>query len=103
MLPLLGCLSNKVSDCNDDNSLFFLQDKDGTVRMSSLNSSQQIKITKQEHIQDTLFICYKRGVFISSENIVNIKENTKYLKCANQIFRIERNGKNIRIIRKDEQ
>jgi len=100
-LSLIGC-STQISDMNKDTSLFFVQDENGKVRMSSLNSFHQIKITKYEYVKDTLIISYKRGAFTSTNNVLPLQEDTKYLKCANQVYVVERKGNSINIRKEDD-
>ena len=97
-LSLMSCSSNHVKD----SSLFFVQDESGKICMSSLNSAHQIKITKYEHVQDTLIVFYKRGTFISSSNVLPLRGDTKYLKCSNQVYVVERNGNRINIRKEDD-
>ena len=54
--------------------------------MSSLNSSHQIKIIKNELRGDTLFVKYKRGPFVKSRNVLPLNNAMKYLKCANKLY-----------------
>lgn len=89
---MLGCSSVKIMHTDNDNSLIFQQNEQGEIWLSSMNSAQQIKITKQEQVDDTLFITYKRGAFLSSNNVLQLSDKVKYLKCANILYKVRTKG-----------
>jgi hypothetical protein len=88
---LSGCFSVVVNFADTDKSLLILGGK-GKINLSTLNSSQTIKIIKTQYIGDTLFVSYKRGVFNNTHNanILFLKDETRFLKCANKLYRVEK-------------
>ncbi|TGE21345.1 hypothetical protein E5K00_13730 [Hymenobacter aquaticus] len=94
---LTGCLATKVSPDTPD-SVFFLPDAAGQVQLSSLNSAQHLKITEQRQVADTLLLSYeKRFVSKRSEpapgaNTVRLTPSVRLVKCADQVFRVVRQG-----------
>lgn len=87
---LLGLfVSIRVSTNDKDESLFFESNEKGEIYLSSLNSAQQIRITKSYMIGDTLFVNYRRGAFIRSNNVLPLDNSIKYLKCANKKYLIK--------------
>jgi hypothetical protein len=98
VLFLFSCNSIKVTYIDNDSSLLFQHDENGCVWLSSLNSSQQINITKSIQKGDTLLINYKRGALVSMNNIIPLNSNTKYLKCANKLYRVEFEGNQFKLI-----
>lgn len=90
LLFLLGLfVSIRVSTNDKDESLFFGNNEKGEIYLSSLNSAQQIRITKSNIIGDTLFVNYKRGAFIRPNNVLPLDKRIKYLKCANKKYLIK--------------
>ena len=83
-----GCTIMVTSTTNDI-SLLIQNDSKEQIRLSSLNSAQQINITKYQLKGDTLEIDYKRGIFASVNNVVPLNNDTKFLKCANVLYKIE--------------
>lgn len=87
---IVSCCCLQIKHTDIDGSLLFQQDEKGRIWLSSLNSAQQIKITEFKYEGDTLIINYKRGVFCKSNNILPLKDNTKFLKCANKFYKVEK-------------
>ena len=85
LIILIGLFVSKRVSTNDiDESLFFRNNEKGEICLSSLNSSQQIHISKSYRTGDTLFVNYKRGIFIRPKNVLPLDSTIKYLKCANK-------------------
>lgn len=101
-LFIIGCCSTKITPKDTDSSLSFYQDETGNVRLSSLNSAEQTKITKYEYLQDTLIIFYKKSAFNSSKNILPLQDDIKFLKCANQLYLVKRDGDKINILKGEQ-
>lgn len=95
---ILCCCSIKIRHSDQDNSLMFQQNKAGEIWLSSLHSAQQIKITDYKYEGDTLIIAYKRGLFCTPNNVLPLNDYTKYLKCANKLFKVEKNNKKYDLI-----
>lgn len=90
LLGLFVCI--RVTTNDDDRSLLFNYNENGDIFLSSLNSAQQIRITKYYTTDDTLFVNYKRGAFLRPNNVLPLDSTTKYLKCANNKYLIKKEG-----------
>ncbi len=88
-LLMFSCGTIKIKYTDSDSSLLFHNNHKGKIWLSSLNSAQQINIIKYEKKGDTLYITYKRGVFIKPNIIIPLNGNIKYLKCANKLYKVE--------------
>lgn len=98
-LFIVSCCSIQVKHTDTDTSLLFQQDDKGRIWLSSLNSAQQIRITKFNYEGDTLVITtYKRCVICKANNILPLKDGTKYLKCANKQYKVEKISNGFKII-----
>jgi hypothetical protein len=94
----VSCCSVKVNSSDTDPSLIFQQNSKGEIWLSSLNSAHQVEITKHRMDNDTLIIEYKRGVLCSKEkNLLPLNESTQFLKCANRLYKVEKNEKGFQI------
>lgn len=94
-LPLtmmFGCFSIKVMHSDNDDASIFQQNEHGEIWISSMSSAQQIKITKQEQVGDTLLITYRRGAFLSSKNVIQLSDRVKYVKRANFLYAVRTKG-----------
>lgn len=94
---MVSCCSTHIKYTDVDSSLIFQQNDKGEIWLSSMNSSNQINITEKKYEGDTLIIGYRRGAFCSSNNIIPLKADTKYLKCANKLYMVERDVKGFKI------
>jgi hypothetical protein len=101
-LLLVCCYSIQIKHTDVDTSLLFQQDDNGRMWLSSLNSAQQIKITKFEYEGDTLIVTYRRCAFCSSNNVLPLKDDTKYLKCASELYTVEKMEKGFQIVKVSE-
>ena len=87
----MGCYSVKVTEKDIDPSLFFQEDGEGRILLSTFNSSQKISITDYYVRHDTLVINYERCLICNPNNILPLNPNIKYLKCANRVFKVSEN------------
>jgi hypothetical protein len=100
---MFGCSSVKVIYMQNDDSLMIRQNTKGELWISSMHSAQQIKIISQEQVEDTLFVSYRRGVFLSPNNVLALTDKTKYLKCANRVYEVIKTKEGFEIIDKKKQ
>lgn len=84
LLGLLMTTTIKFSD--NDESLIFSNNDKGEVWISSMNSAQQTKIIRNELKGDTLFVDYKRGLFVKSNNILPLSKKIRYIIIANKTY-----------------
>jgi len=96
-LFMFSCNVIKIAHFDNDASLIFQNDDQGQIWLSTLNSAQQINIIELKYKGDTLVINYERGAFVSPNNIIPLNEKTKYLKCANKLYRVELSGEQYKI------
>jgi hypothetical protein len=91
---MISCYSTRFNETDNDPSLAFYTNDKGSIFLSS-NSGNSAEITllkKYKYEGDTLIITkYKRCVFCSNKNIqpLPLKDNIKYLKCANKLYKVE--------------
>ena len=98
-LFIVSCCSVQVKHTDNDSSLLFQLDDKGRIWLSSLNSAQQIRITKFEYEGNTLVITtYKRCVSCKANNILPLKDDTKYLICANKKYKVEKGSNGFKIM-----
>ena len=71
-----------------DPSLVFETDARGNVHLYSLDSALRIKITKCTLKEDTLFIKYKKGLFVKGNSLLPLSDNVKYIVCAGNIYKV---------------
>lgn len=90
IIILTSCLSKKVLHTDMDDSLMFQQNAEGQILMSSMNSSQNIRIIQQEFKGDTLFVSYMRGRVRRIKNVLELNENVNYLICANTLYKVNK-------------
>lgn len=94
---ILSCCSIKIRPTDTDTSLIFQQNENGQIWLSSMNSAQKINITNYKYEGDTLSIIYKRGLLCTINNVLPLKDNTKYLKCASKLYKVEKGAKGFEI------
>lgn len=83
-----GCLSIKVPSTEPDSALLLLLDN-RQLTVTSLNSAVQTSITSQERQGDTLVLTYRKGTFLRQHaNTMELTENTRFIRCAKQLYRV---------------
>ncbi|MBD2714994.1 hypothetical protein KBK19_08105 [Microvirga sp. STR05] len=83
-----GCLSTKVPPTESDSALLMLLNN-RQLTVTSLSSAIQTNITRQEQKGDTLVLTYTIGAFLRNpSNTVAVAENIRYVRCANQVYRV---------------
>lgn len=96
---IVSCYSVKFKNTDTDSSITFYKDDKGRVFLSSMNSAQKTVITKFKYVGDTLVILeYKRSAFYNADNLLPLKNDSKYLKCANQLFKIKKNENGFNVV-----
>ncbi len=100
---MISCYSTRFNEIDNNPSLAFYTNDKGSVFLSS-NSGNSAEITllkKYKYEGDTLVITkYKRCVFCSNKNVqpLPLKDDTKYLKCANKLYKVEKEEKGFRVL-----
>ena len=100
---MMSCYSTRFKEKDNDPSIAFYSNEKGNIFLSSnLENSAEITLLKKyKYKGDTLIITkYKRCVFCSYKNAIPLplKDDTKYLKCANKLFKVENKNKQYKLI-----
>lgn len=95
---MVSSCSATIKVTETDDSLLLLNNIDGTINLTSLNSAHQIDILKTTHDNDTLFVDYKRGAFCKSDNILKLNNNVRFIKCAKKLYRVEKKQNSYQIV-----